>query len=77
MRVVYRHCPWPPTLQLFPLLFAFVFLLGTPDAVGIGNASARGEDMKITINGRAGEFVGIKSKRNGHASIFAKYREVG
>lgn len=49
------------------------FLLGTPDAVGIGNTSARGEDMKITINGRAGEFVGIKSKRNGHALIFAKY----
>ena len=46
------------------------FLLGTPGAVRIRNTSAAGEEMKITINGRAGEFVGVKSKWNGHALIF-------
>ena len=69
------------SLAAYSTIVSFVvcvcFLLGTPDAVGIGNASARGEDMKITINGPAGAFVGIKSKSNGHALIFAKYREVG
>lgn len=77
VHVVYGHFSLAAYSTIVSFVVCVCFLLGTPDAVGIGNTSARGEDMKITINGPAGAFVGTKLKRNGHASIFAKYREVG
>lgn len=62
---------------MLPSLFAFVFCSGLRMQLGLGTPAPGVKTWRLPSTVLPARLLGLSPKRNGHASICAKYREVG